>query len=70
MAITTAARLTNQQIADYQARGFIHIPNIISKAEADHYRQAALATAARLQDRNTQQEKKVFSQHVNVWLHD
>jgi ectoine hydroxylase-related dioxygenase (phytanoyl-CoA dioxygenase family) len=70
MSLTTADQLTPQQIQRYQTRGFIHIPNVISKAEAEHYRQAALASAARLQDRNTQQEKKVFSQHVNVWQHD
>ncbi len=70
MAITTAAQLTDQQIADYQTRGFIHIPNIISKEEAADFRQAALDVAARLQDRNSQTEKKVFSQHVNVWRQD
>lgn len=66
--ITTT--LTAAQLALYRERGFIHIPNIISKEEAAGYCQAALDTAARLQDRNSQTTKKVFSQHVNVWLQD
>lgn len=70
MTLTTASTLTEQQIQRYRQQGFIRIPNIISKEEAATYRQAALDTAARLQDRNTQSAKKVFSQHVNVWLQD
>ena len=70
MILTTVATLTAQQIQTYRDRGFVHIPNIISKAEAETYCQAALDAAARLQDRNTQTEQKVFSQHVNVWLQD
>jgi len=68
--LTTASTLTDEQIAQYCQRGFIRIPNVISKEEAAHYRQAALDAAAHLQDRNAQSEKKVFSQHVNVWLQD
>lgn len=70
MQTTTAPVLTAEQIQRYRAQGFIRIPNIISPEEAAHYRQAALAATARLQDRNREQEKKVFSQHVNVWLQD
>ena len=66
MTLTTADTLTDQQIQTYRDRGFIHIPNIISKEEAATYRQAALDASARLQDRNTETENKVFSQHVNV----
>ncbi len=70
MTITTAEILSEQQIERYRQRGFIHIPGIISREEAATYCQAALDATSRLQDRNQETEKKVFSQHVNVWQQD
>jgi len=54
-------------IEAYRRDGFVHVPNIISKEEAGHFRQAALDAAERLREYS---DGKIFNQFVNVWRDD
>ena len=39
--VTTPDRLTDEIIASYGRQGFVHVPGIISSAEAAEFREAA-----------------------------
>ena len=64
---TTADTVTQEQIESYQTRGFVHIPGIISKEEAERFRLAALEIAKTKESRN---KTAIFKQLVNVWTED
>ncbi len=64
---TTPDSLSNEAVDLFHQRGFIRIPGIISKEEAAHFRDAALAASARI---DQGRDRPVFSQHVNVWRED
>ncbi len=65
--MTTAQDLDPQLIQSFRDNGFVHIPGIISKDEAAHFREAALAFTQAHESRN---KDDIFSQHVNVWRKD
>lgn len=58
-------------IAAYRRDGFVHLPGIITKAEAAHFRAAALAASQRLTSNTAGSPgARVFQQLVNVWRTD
>jgi ectoine hydroxylase-related dioxygenase (phytanoyl-CoA dioxygenase family) len=59
--------ISPEQIGSYRARGFVHIPAIISREEAEEFRRAALDAAQRL---TSNHQGPVFTQCVNVWRED
>jgi phytanoyl-CoA hydroxylase len=63
---TTPDTLTDDRISSYRDNGFVHVPGIISSAEAAEFYHAALEASRRLESRS----KGVFLQHVNVWRDD
>ena len=67
---TTGQNLTDQQIEDYRKQGFIHLPGVISKAEAARFHDAALEASGRIKSFAEGKSEKVFTQLVNVWQQD
>lgn len=69
MAPTLApgGRITDAQIQSYRQRGFVHVPGVITPAEAAEFHDAALALSERAQ---SLQAGGIFAQHVNVWTQD
>ena len=65
--MNSAPAITDAQIQSYQERGFVHVPGVITPAEAAEFRAAALALAERVQSRHT---GGIFTQLVNVWTQD
>jgi ectoine hydroxylase-related dioxygenase (phytanoyl-CoA dioxygenase family) len=62
-----AGMVTEEQRAFYRENGFVHIPNVLSRDEAERFRQVALDyTAAHPPLSN----RPVFDQHVNCWTDD
>jgi phytanoyl-CoA hydroxylase len=59
--------ISNEQTRFYQENGFVHIPNIISREEAERFRLAALEFANTAQSLN---QNPIFQQLVNVWTQD
>ncbi len=53
--------------AAYQRDGFVHVPSIISREEADEFRAAAVAATERL---GAISDNAMFRQSVNVWRED
>ena len=61
---TTPEMLDESTIELFRQRGFVRIPDVVTKEEAKKFRIAALdASKQSDQDRI----RPVFSQHVNVW---
>ncbi|MBI1337183.1 MAG: phytanoyl-CoA dioxygenase family protein [Phycisphaera sp.] len=54
-------------VKSYRDHGFIAVRNILSKEEADHFRQAALEVADKSKART---DSEIFKQVVNVWRDD
>lgn len=65
--LTRADNLPEEKIRAFREEGFVHIPGILSKEEAAHYRGAALRLADRLK---SSFDEQVFKQMVNVWRED
>jgi len=61
------AAVTSEMISHYQRDGFVHVPGILDREEALHFRAAALAAADRLVELS---HGPIFDQYVNVWQHD
>ena len=59
--------MTDAQVAFYRDNGFVHVRGIISPEEAEEFRRAALAFAARTKPLS---DGAVFTQLVNVWRDD
>lgn len=59
--------ITDAQIQSYRQRGFVHLPGVITPAEAAEFRAAALALAEQRQSLHT---GGIFTQLVNVWTQD
>jgi phytanoyl-CoA hydroxylase len=53
--------------ASYQRDGFVHVPGIISREEAQVFRDAAVAASERL---SALSDNAMFKQSVNVWRED
>jgi hypothetical protein len=64
---TTRESLTEQQIAAYRRDGFVHLPCVLARAEAERYAEAALGARARLRGLDT---GEVFTQLLQLWQHD
>jgi phytanoyl-CoA hydroxylase len=64
---TTAANLTTATIEAYRRQGFVHVPGVISREEAEHYRAVASGLAERI---HSHHQGSVFTQLVNVWPQD
>jgi len=67
---TKAPKVTKRTIDTYRRQGFVQVPAIISKEEAEEFRQAALALVPRLKSYAQGKAKDVFTQLVNVWRED
>ena len=61
---TTPDTLADDQVQAYRQQGFIKIPGIISHAEAEEYRAAAIELTERMRSYHT---GPIFTQLVNVW---
>jgi phytanoyl-CoA hydroxylase len=61
---TTPETLSDEQIAFYRQNGFVKIPGIISKEEAEAYCAAATELQTRMQSYST---SPIFTQLVNAW---
>ncbi|AZM49596.1 phytanoyl-CoA dioxygenase [Streptomyces sp. WAC 06738] len=66
---TTPESLTEQQIASYRRDGFVHLPGVLSRAEAERYAGAALDAEARLRELGTS-TGDIFTQLLQLWQHD
>ncbi|MEQ9461080.1 MAG: phytanoyl-CoA dioxygenase family protein [Phycisphaeraceae bacterium] len=66
---TTPETLGTEHIEAYRRDGFVQVPSLITRAEADAYRQAAMDFDTRGQS-TVNYSTAVFNQHVNVWRHD
>ena len=67
-APTPAVKSHAQVVSSFQQRGFVHIPEIITKREAADFREAALACQAKVKDFAA--GGSIFTQLVNVWEQD
>ncbi len=67
LQLTTPDTLEQHTVESYRERGFVRIPNAISKEEAERFRQAALRLAERMQSLST---TGTFTQLVNAWRED
>src|SRR5690606_22973578 len=65
--LTSPESLSEESIQSYRRNGFVRVPGVISKEEAEEYRQAALAAAERIESNH---KGDVFTQLVNVWRQD
>lgn len=65
--LTTAANLSDDTIRSYREEGFVHIPGILSREEAEGFRSAALHLS---EERKSTADRSVFQQMVNVWQGD
>ena len=65
--VTTADTISQETIESYKARGFVHIPGIITPEEAEEFYEAALTASARL---TAVSNNSIFRQSVNVWQND
>src|SRR3954464_15297695 len=59
--------LDDAQVAAYRRDGFIHVPQVISRPEADRYAKAALAAQETVRDNY---DGDVFVQLLQLWQHD
>lgn len=62
-----ANNISQQTIDAYRRDGFVRVSGIISKEEAEKYRQAAVAAAAANKSLTV---GDIFTQHVNIWRSD
>jgi ectoine hydroxylase-related dioxygenase (phytanoyl-CoA dioxygenase family) len=66
MPNATSDELSFEAVSFYRENGFVRVRGIISEAEADTFREAALDFA----QRNHKPMRNIFDQHVNVWTQD
>ena len=64
---TTPENLSAETIRAYRQQGFVHIPGIISRQEAEDFRAAALDVSRRMKSHHS---GPVFTQLVNAWRED
>lgn len=67
---TTPDTLADEVVEQYRRDGFVHVPGIITKDEAEEFRQIALDLQARVRNLNAGANKAIFTQLVNVWQVD
>lgn len=65
--LTTPESLTDEQVAAYRRDGFVHLPGVISRSEAERYASAALDARDRLRDLGS---GHIFTQLLQLWQHD
>ncbi len=65
--VATRFSLSSSTIEQYRRDGFVHVPSIISRDEAEQFRVAAVEASERLAALSDQ---AMFRQLVNVWQHD
>lgn len=61
------AAITDEAIRSYRERGFVRVPGVIARAEAERYREAALGVSRRMESLS---KSGTFTQLVNVWRED
>lgn len=64
---TTAENLSEEAVQSYRSQGFVRIPGVISKREADRYYGATLDLSERMQAFSN---RAMFTQLVNAWRED
>ena len=64
--VTQAQDISPEMVESYQSRGFIHIPNVLTRAEVNRYHDGALA-AAQVMANYAVNTPLIFNQTVNVW---
>lgn len=67
---TTAANISDETVQSYRKQGFVHLPGVISKAEAARFYTAALDASNSIESFAKGKSEKVFTQLVNVWRED
>jgi phytanoyl-CoA hydroxylase len=60
-------QLTDALVASYRERGFVRIPQILTAAEVERFRDAVVAYRRGL---DHPVDQPVFAQYVDVWRHD
>jgi phytanoyl-CoA hydroxylase len=68
--LTTGQNLSDESIQAYRKQGFIHLPGVISKAEASRFHDAALEASNYIESYAKGESERVFTQLVNVWRQD
>jgi hypothetical protein len=67
---TTSDTLTQRQIAAYRRDGFIHLPGVLARDEAERYAAAALSAQTRLRESSTGETGNIFTQLLQLWQAD
>jgi len=71
ISIPDSAKLSVATVAFYRENGFVHVPGVMTAAEAADFRAAALKAASRLEHFSVSSgTSTVFDQVVNVWRQD
>ena len=66
-----ASQLTNRLIDLFQSEGVIRIPQVITKSEAERFRQAAMLVLNQMQtEAPNNYVGKAFHQKINIWCQD
>ena len=60
-------QLTDALVASYRERGFVRIPQILTAAEVERFRDAVVAYRRRVEQ---PVDQSVFAQYVDVWRND
>ncbi len=66
-SVTTADQIDAQTIQSYREHGFARVRNLLTPAEVERYREAALVASRTRPDHH---QGAIFTQTVNVWPHD
>ncbi|MEV6106328.1 phytanoyl-CoA dioxygenase family protein [Streptomyces sp. NPDC051940] len=64
---TTPQNLTGEQVGAYRRDGFVHLPGVIGRADAQRHAKAALGARDRLRDHHA---GRTFTQLLQLWQHD
>jgi len=65
--VTALRSVTEEQIAAYQARGFIKFDDVLSAAEVGDFRRALAEATNRPGEGYTYRQGQQYTQHVNLW---
>jgi phytanoyl-CoA hydroxylase len=68
--LTTGENISDEQIQAFHKQGFVYLPGVISKSEAQRFHSAALEASNYIESFSKGKAEKVFTQLVNVWRED
>ncbi|MEV5753874.1 phytanoyl-CoA dioxygenase family protein [Actinoallomurus sp. NPDC052308] len=64
---TTPESLSEEVVSAYRRDGFVHVPGVISRADAARFAEAALAARNTVRDHH---DGMIFTQLLQLWRHD